>query len=172
MPHSGLETLAMKSRHFHFVGLLVLYLGAIEVVHLMVLINAATKLASSGVMPFPATPPADGWSGREQLVLVGLGVFDAVVACLAFVVVYSFFRRLSWSRRAGAICLVAVNISALVYASLVIGRQAWQQDPVGYAWVVVAYLPLVLLSIMWVLGPTSNGAGRAGATRSMLGGIT
>ena len=75
---------------------------------------------------------------------------DAGIAFGVFAFVWAYFKKLPWWPRAGAFCLVAMNLSALTYSYLVLTRKAWPEDPVGYAIVVIAYFPVVILTLLWL----------------------
>jgi len=122
------------------------YYGLLQITHLMVLGRASVIYAQSNVLPFPASPPPQGWSPQVIPFLFGLGAVDALAAGLG---VYWAASSLLPHKRDdkfwGQISLCAAISSALVFAVGMIATGAWLNHPQEYFGMAVAFTPVVFL---------------------------
>jgi hypothetical protein len=128
---------------------LVAYYGFIQALHLVLLARAAFILWRGGPFPFPAPPPSGGWSDQARYFLLGTGVMDALTIVLVLVFVSAYFLRASWSMWLGIVTLATFNTSAALFGLGTLPSGAWGEHPVAYLGMVVAFLPILLLFVLF-----------------------
>jgi len=69
------------------------YYGTLQTVHLLLLARAGLYLLSAGTVPFPALPPANGWSAQVIPFLLGMGALDGAAAGLGIFSAISLFGK-------------------------------------------------------------------------------
>jgi hypothetical protein len=126
---------------------LVGYYGLLQLSHLGFLGRALVMYIMSGVLPFPASPPNQGWSQQVVPFFFGMGAVDALAAGLgiSFAVLFIFKRKIKI--RLGLISLVIALTSALVFMAGTLASGAWEAHPGEYLSMVVAFFPLPYLLI-------------------------
>lgn len=134
-----------------FAKLLVIYFGVIEIAHIIALAQAAVRLALTGAIPFPAPPPPGGWSGQVRPFLISMGALDAVNVVLALAFVFGYFGGARWRWCVGAVSLTVATYSAILYAFGAACSGAWAHNAAAYWSVAVAYFPVAVLTILYVI---------------------
>lgn len=122
------------------------YYGILQITHLMVLGRASVIYVQTNVLPFPASPPPQGWSPQVIPFLFGLGVVDAIAAGLgvfwaASILLTHKMDEALW----GQISLSVAISSALVFAVGTITTGAWLNHPREYFGMAVAFMPVAFL---------------------------
>jgi hypothetical protein len=134
-----------------FAKLLVVYFGLIEIAHSIALAQAAVRLALTGTIPFPAPPPPGGWSAQVRPFLISMGALDAANVVLALAFVYGYFAGARWRWCVGAVSLTVATYSAVLYAFGAVFSGAWAHNAAAYWSVAVAYSPVAVLTILYVI---------------------
>jgi hypothetical protein len=125
------------------------YYGMLQITHLMILGRAILIYAQSNILPFPASPPPQGWSTQVIPFLFGLGAVDALAAGLgAFWAAGIFITHKMDEVFWGQISLSVAISSALVFAVGTIATGAWLFHPQEYFGMAIAFMPVVLLFFM------------------------
>lgn len=133
------------------------YYGILQITHLMVLGRASVIYVQSNVLPFPASPPPQGWSPQVVPFLFGLGAVDALAAGLgvfwaAGIFITHKMDEVLW----GQISLSVALSSALVFAIGTIATGAWFNHPREYFGMAAAFMPVVLLFYAIILTKDSR----------------
>lgn len=113
--------------------------------HLAALARASVIFLQTGSLPFPASPPAGGWSPQVMPFLFGLGAVDVLAILLGIT-----FAALTLvgSRDVGRLGLLSLTIaisSAVVFAIGTISAAAWSAHPYEYGLMVALFAPLLPL---------------------------
>lgn len=125
------------------------YYGMLQITHLMVLGRASVIYAQSNILPFPASPPPQGWSHQVIPFLFGLGAVDALAAGLGVLWAVDIFITHKMAEDLwGQISLSVAISSALVFAVGTIATGAWLFHPQEYFGMAIAFIPVVLLFFM------------------------
>jgi|GEM_PF-1194738 len=143
---SGVDMRIYKNRFFR---LLVLYYGALQIVHFCTVAAAGVMIRRSGEMGFPAAPPPEGWSIQVQPFLIGTGLIDAVNAGIALLFVYAFLRQKPWSTWLGASTLTIMLYSAVIFIAVTAPSGAWSAHPVSYLIIGLVFAPVIPLSFLY-----------------------
>lgn len=130
---------------------LVVWFGIVQSLHLVVLARALVIFSRTAELPFPALPPPQGWSPQAEHFLIGNGIIDAVNIFLSLIFVYGFFKSKPWTLKTGLISLTILLYSALIFAYGTIKAGAWSAHPFAYGSMVVAYLPILMLTVHFFL---------------------
>jgi len=125
------------------------YYGMLQIIHLMILGRASVIYAQLNILPFPASPPPQGWSPQVIPFLFGLGAVDALAAGLgvfwaADIFITHKMNEVLW----GQISLSAAISSALVFAVGTLATGAWLFHPQEYFGMAIVFMPVVLLFFM------------------------
>ena len=134
--------------------ILVGYYGFIQTLHLIAIGRATVLLGQTGALSFPAPPPPGGWDEHARYFFVGVGAIDALNVLIALVFVYGFFTCAPWRGWVGTLTLTVSLYSAILFAFATIPSGAWTYRPVEYLVIVLAYLPVVVLMVLfaaWLL---------------------
>jgi hypothetical protein len=129
--------------------LLVAYYGVIEIAHAIVLAQAGIRLAVTGTMGFPASPPPEGWSPQAIPFLVGTGAVDAINIVVAFAFVYGYFTKARWRWGLGTVTLTVAAYSAIVFAFGTIVSGAWGHNRTEYLSVAAVFAPVAALMVLY-----------------------
>jgi len=127
--------------------LLVAWFGIVQTLHFLALGRAAAIYSRTSTLPFPALPPANGWSAQAEYFLTGNGIIDAANIILSLVFVYGYFKAKSWAPKTGLISLTVLLYSALIFAFGTVNAGAWSANPLAYWSMAILYLPIFLLTI-------------------------
>lgn len=132
------------------------YYGLLQLSHLIFLGRALVMYLGGATLPFPASPPVQGWSQQVVPFLFGMGAADALAAGLGigFSALLIFKRRMETTL--GLISLVIALTSALVFAVGTIPSGAWGDHPGEYAILVIGFSPLPFLFV-----PLLSGVGKS-----------
>ena len=124
---------------------LVIYLGAIQALHGLLLILALRVFLKGEGLGILVRAPVAGWSAVEEFTLIILGGIDLVlvVGCLIFVV--NYFKNMQASLQLGRNLLTAFHISAFVYGLIILTSGAGWEHPLFYLGMLVLFLPISLL---------------------------
>ncbi|MBN1873977.1 MAG: hypothetical protein JXA33_07090 [Anaerolineae bacterium] len=140
----------MYHKNKRLVTFLIAYYGVLEIVHLCILAWAGLQLVRVGEIGFPAPPPPGGWSVQARSFLIATGVADAVNIVLALLFVYGYFTQAPWWRGLGTITLTATAYSGFVFVYGTIATGAWIYHPVVYWGIVSAFVPIILLMVVYI----------------------
>ena len=131
---------------------LVICFGLYQAGHLLTNINGAFLYFGQGLIPFPALPPAGGWSVDMKHVFVSMASMDSLNAIASFVFVWTFFKAKPWRLWLGTITLTLSFYAALLFNFITYQAGAWAGPNLWpYLMVNILYLPVVLLYVK-VLG--------------------
>lgn len=128
--------------------LLILYYGILQSLHFLALLRAGYLFARLSRMPFPAPPPAGGWTPQAVPFLIGMGLVDAIAIILALVFVYTWITRRKLLTRLGLISLTIAGASAAIFAIGTFASGAWAAHPAAYGVMVILFAPLLLLFVL------------------------
>lgn len=121
------------------------YYGVLQLSHIAILGRALVIYLQTDIFPFPASPPAQGWSPQVIPFFFGMGAGDAVAAVMGI----SFAGLLLFKDRChtavGFVSLIIAMSSALIFAVGTIANGAWSAHPGEYISMVVVFLPLIPL---------------------------
>lgn len=124
-----------------------LYLGALECIHMVMILFSGAHLLRSGEIAILAPPPTGGWQEGAARFLLGLGAIDFLVAVAALIFVWSALRGKPWHMPLGNAVLTAVAYSGLLFAIGTLPTGAWSQSPWTYWGMVVLYTPIGWLTV-------------------------
>lgn len=120
---------------------LVRYFGIVQLLHLGALLNAARQVLQTGVVGFPAPPPAGGWSEAAMPFLIALGITDAILIIVSEIFVWGFFTGKTWWKNTGLIALAGSSATAWVFAMGTLPSGAWTVHPIQYGVLCVLFAP-------------------------------
>lgn len=135
----------MQMKSFNFLRTIIGYYGVLQLTHLGALARASMIYLQTDTLPFPASPPAGGWSLQVLPFLFGLGAVDVVAILLGITFAA---RMLIWDRDARSLGLLSLTVafsSAVVFAVGTILTGAWAAHPFEYGLMVVLFAPLLPL---------------------------
>lgn len=135
--------------------------GLLQAVHLIVLIRAAAIFLSTGVVPFPALPPAAGWSPQAVHFLVGNAIIDLFNIVIAFIFIYGYFTNSSWHSCLGVLNLTATLFSSAIFAYGTLMNGAWAAHPAEYITMAALFLPVIVLFFLFRFWAVNNSFSRA-----------
>ena len=126
---------------------LVAYFGLFQAAHL--LLNARYQLVPFAERPpLPFAPPPGGWTPQIVRFTSGMAVADLVNVAFSLLFVVGFFRRASWSPWLGTVTLAVAAYAAFAFTWGMTAAGAPALG-VGYAWVNVPSIPVVVLFGIW-----------------------
>ena len=118
------------------------YYGTLQTVHLLLLARAGLYLMSTGTVPFPALPPANGWSAQVIPFLLGMGALDGAAAGLGIFSAISLFGKKHFDYRFWMLSLVIAITSGLIFTAGTLASGAWNYHPAAYILLVIFFSPL------------------------------
>ncbi len=118
------------------------YYGILQTVHLLLLARAGLYLMSTGTVPFPALPPANGWSVQVIPFLLGMGVLDGAAAGLGIFSAISLFGKKRFDYRFWMLSLGIALTSGLIFTAGTLTSGAWNYHPAAYILLVIFFSPL------------------------------
>jgi len=134
-----------------------LYLGAIECIHMVMILRSGAHLLRKGEIGLLAPPPPSGWPAGASHFLLGLGAVDFLVALIAMLFVWGALRDKKWSLPLGNAVLTAIAYSGLIFAIGTGPTGAWSQSPLTYWGMVALYTPIACLTLRtWRIAFTSR----------------
>lgn len=121
------------------------YYGVLQLSHLVILGRTLVIYLQTDILPFPASPPAQGWSPQVIPFFFGMGAVDAVAAVMgiSFAGLFLFMDRIRVTL--GLVSLIIAMTSALIFAVGTIANGAWSAHTGEYLSMVVVFLPLIPL---------------------------
>jgi hypothetical protein len=119
------------------------YYGILQSFHILFLARAGWIYLQSGRMPFPASPPLEGWSDTTIDFMIGMGAADAVAAGLGILFVYSLLIKQVEKPIVGLVSLTIALTSGVVYLAGTLPSGAWGDHPLSYLIVILAFAPVV-----------------------------
>jgi hypothetical protein len=122
---------------------LILYYGILQSVHLLALLRAGYLFSRLNRMPFPAPPPAGGWTPQAVPFLIGMGLVDGFAIILALIFAYTWVTRRQVLTRLGLISLTIAGASAAIFAIGTFASGAWAAHPLAYGIMVILFAPLL-----------------------------
>lgn len=125
------------------------YFGFFQTVHVLVNIRALARF-HRGAETFPANPSAGGWADETRATFRGMASIDTVAGLLALAFVINHRRNGKLWPWLGTVSLTLANYSAVLYAFPTREAGAWREHPVSYLGLYIAYLPIVVLSVLFV----------------------
>jgi hypothetical protein len=140
---------------------LVGYYGFIQAAHIIAIARAASVLAVSQTMTFPAPPPPGGWSPQTNHFLIAMGAADAINAVVALMFVYGYFVEARWRVWLGTLSLAVSAYSAVIFAYGTIASGTWTHHPTGYLSIALVFIPVALLIVLfnvWVATERVDGS--------------
>jgi len=135
-----------KNRFKYLAG----YYGILQLIHIFFLGRAGLTLLRYGTVPFPASPPPDGWDAVVIPFLMGMAAADVIAASLGIYFSYSLLIKSKFKPVAGIISLTIALSSAIVYLVGTLPSGAWVQNPLSYLIVLLAFSPIVPLYFLLV----------------------
>jgi|GEM_PF-668825 hypothetical protein len=126
---------------------LVVWYGIYQAAHIIINLRALVDL-KSGEISFPAFPPPDGWSVQTIHFFTGMAAVDLFNAVLTLVFVYSYFKNAKWRMWLGTLTLTASMYAAIVFNYGTMASGAWTENLIGYLFLNVAFIPVVILFIL------------------------
>ena len=118
------------------------YYGILQTVHLLLLARAGLCLLSTGTVPFPALPPANGWSAQVIPFLLGMGALDGAAAGLGVFSAISLFGKNRFDSRLWMLSLEIALTSAMIFTAGTLASGAWNYHPAAYILLVIFFSPL------------------------------
>jgi uncharacterized membrane protein YhdT len=131
--------------------MLVYYFGIIQCLHLFALIRAFIIYMREQVLPYPALPPAEGWTRQAEYFLIGNGIIDTLNIALSITFVIAYSQMKKWADKAGLITLTILFYSAMIFAYGTINAGAWTAHPLAYGSMAILYLPILILTVFWYI---------------------
>jgi hypothetical protein len=115
---------------------------------------AGLLLLSTGTVPFPALPPANGWSAQVIPFLLGMGALDGAAAGLDVFAAISLFIKNSFDSRLWMISLGIALTSAIIFTVGTLASGAWNDHSLAYVLLVIFFSPLfpLLYKILRIIG--------------------
>ena len=123
------------------------YYGILQSLHLIMLARAGLIFLLSGNIPYPALPPAAGWTPQELPYLMGMGALDAGAACLGVFAAYSFIKNDRFVARYWVLSMGIALTSAILFTVGTLPSGAWIDHPIAYGSLVIFFSPLFLLFV-------------------------
>jgi hypothetical protein len=123
------------------------YYGILQSLHLIMLTRAGLIFLLSGNIPYPALPPAAGWSSQELPYLFGMGGMDAGAACLGIFAAFYFIKNDRFVARYWVLSLGIALTSAIIFTVGTFPSGAWHDHPLAYGSLVIFFSPLFLLFV-------------------------
>jgi len=125
--------------------ILIIYYGALQTLHLLVLGRAGIRLWQMGTIGFPAPPPEGGWTPQTVPFLLALAGADVLLIVLSLVFVCGYFRNRDWNKEVGLLALGGFHVSALVFGWGTIQAGAWSAHPGSYTAMLILFIPVTIL---------------------------
>jgi hypothetical protein len=126
------------------------YYGALQLAHLFFLGRAGLILGKTGSVPFPASPPPEGWAVEVLPFLMGMAAADVIAASLGIYFSLSLLVKKQLRPMAGIISLSIALASAIVYLVGTLPSGAWVKNPISYLIVSVVFSPIMPLFFILV----------------------
>lgn len=125
-------------------GPLLYLVGFIQTLHLISLLVDLKNMLQLGAPQILAPGPIGGWSNLQLNVLLSLGTVDA-----ALIVGYGWYSWKAHNNRPGAgrlglVVLSGFQITALIYAVVVLPSGAIAEHMIKYGIISLAFIPVVL----------------------------
>jgi len=124
------------------------YYGILQLAHMFILGRAGLILLRYGTVPFPASPPPEGWNAAVIPFLMGMAAADVIAASLGIYFSYSLLIRNKRKLLAGIISLTIALSSAIVYLVGTLPAGAWVHNPLSYLIVLLAFSPIIPLFLL------------------------
>lgn len=126
------------------------WFGLFQTIHILVNLRALAQF-KRGQDTFPANPPEDGWADETQATFTGMAGIDTVAGIITLAFIFDYHRDGELWPWLGTIALTIANYSATIYSFPTREAGAWDDHPLAYWGLYVAYLPVVALSVLYVL---------------------
>jgi hypothetical protein len=131
---------------------LVLSFGLYQACHILFNIRAGIIFTHSGLVGFPALPPAGGWSPDMLNVYIDMALMDTLNALLSLLFVWGYFRRQPWCIWLGTITVTLSFYAAILFNFTACQAGAWAGVNLWvYLFINITYLPVVILWILLLL---------------------
>ncbi|MCF7809025.1 MAG: hypothetical protein K9M49_03350 [Candidatus Marinimicrobia bacterium] len=119
--------------------------------HFTALILELKNLLQAGSLKLLAPAPLSGWSPHELNTLIILGTLDMCLIIGLAGYGWMLYRERRQARRLGLLVLSSFQITALVYAMVIIPSGAIATHPITYMFITIAFMPVLMLWLVLLL---------------------